>query len=159
MAGMPRIEVRNATRQSVLGGRVAVARTHWTRLRGLLGRPAPEPGEGLLIVPCRGVHMYGMKYPLDLVFLDEGGTVVDVRPDLQPGTRTGFIKGSHYALEIPTGTIEASGTRVGDKLVWQPIAEERVLGDPVPHSLDAQPAVPAAAGAAADEDSHALSRP
>ena len=159
MAGMPRIEVRNATRQSVLGGRVGVARTHWMRLRGMLGRPAPEPGEGLLIVPCRGVHMYGMKYPLDLVFLDEGGTVVHVRPDLQPGTRTGLIKGSHYALEIPTGTIEASGTRVGDKLVWQPIAEERVLGDPAAGPTETAPAMPVAVGAAADEDSHALSRP
>jgi uncharacterized membrane protein (UPF0127 family) len=159
MGAMPRIEVRNATRQSVLGGRVAVARTHWTRLRGMLGRPAPEPGEGLLIVPCRGVHMYGMKYALDLVFLDEEGTVVHVRSDLQPGTRTGFIKGSHYALEIPTGTIEASGTQVGDKLVWQPIAEDRVLGGTAEQATHAQPEAPAIAGAAAASDSHALSRP
>ncbi len=129
MRGMPTIEVRNATRQSVLGGRVKVARTHWTRLRGMLGRPEPAPGEGLLIVPCRGVHMYGMKYPLDVVFLDREGTVLETRADLQPRQRTGFIKGSHYALEIPTGTVEASGTRVGDRLVWQPIAEDRAVAD------------------------------
>ena len=153
MAAMPRIEVRNATRQSVLGDRVAVARTHWTRLRGLLGRPEPEPGEGLLIVPCRGVHMYGMKYPLDVVFLDQQGVVVDIRADLQPGRRTGFIKGSHYALEIPTGTVAASGTEVGDNLVWQPMAEDRAPGDA---------AAPAAMAAYADPstttDAHALSR-
>ncbi len=130
MSRMPVIEVRNATRQSVLGGRVRVAATHWTRLRGMLGRPEPQPGEGLLIVPCRGVHMYGMKYPLDVVFLDREGTVVDLRPELRPGRRTGFIKGSHYALEIPTGTIQASGTRAGDRLVWQPTAEDRAVGEP-----------------------------
>ncbi|MEN8374997.1 MAG: DUF192 domain-containing protein [Gemmatimonadota bacterium] len=134
---MRRIDVRNATRQSVLGGRVAVAGTHWTRLRGMLGRPEPAPGEGLLIVPCKGIHMYGMKYALDVVFLDQEGTVVDLRPELAPGTRTGFIKGSHYALEIPTGTIEASGTRVGDKLVWQPVAAERVLAEVAPEPSDA----------------------
>jgi hypothetical protein len=158
MGGTARIEVRNATRQSVLGGRVAVARTHWSRLRGMLGRPEPEPGEGLLIVPCRGVHMYGMKYPLDVVFLDQEGGVVDVRPDLQPGTRTGFIKGSHYALEIPAGTIAASGTRVGDKLVWQPTAEERILGDAAAGGAHAPAGGPAVADAEVASHTHALSR-
>jgi uncharacterized membrane protein (UPF0127 family) len=158
MAAMPRIEVRNATRQSVLGDRVSVARTHWTRLRGMLGRPAPEPGEGLLIVPCRGVHMYGMKYPLDVVFLDEGGAVVDIRADLQPRGRTGFIKGSHYALEIPTGTVAATGTDVGDRLVWQPVAEERVALDPAATSQGKGSRADHAESTAASDDAHALSR-
>ena len=36
----------------------------------MLGRPAPRPGEGLLLTPCSSVHMYGMRFPLDVAFLD-----------------------------------------------------------------------------------------
>ena len=56
--------------------RVCMADGVFTRLRGLLGHPEPQPGEGLLIVPCSGVHMFGMRYPLDVAFLDGSGRVV-----------------------------------------------------------------------------------
>ncbi|HEX8362899.1 MAG TPA: DUF192 domain-containing protein, partial [Longimicrobium sp.] len=66
----------NATRGAVVGSRVAVADRWWLRLRGLLGRPPLATGEGLLLDPCRAVHMLGMQYPLDVAFVDERNTVV-----------------------------------------------------------------------------------
>lgn len=90
----------------------------WPRLRGLLGRPPLQAGEGLLIVPSKGVHMYGMKYAIDVLMLDRERCVVASFPELAPMKRTPLFKRAHFALELPLGTIEESGTREGDVLRW-----------------------------------------
>ena len=64
------VSVRNVDRDAELGGRVRVADRWWPRLRGMIGRPEPEQGEGLLLMPCQGVHMHWMGYALDVAFLD-----------------------------------------------------------------------------------------
>jgi uncharacterized membrane protein (UPF0127 family) len=68
----------------VVADRLRSADTHWTRLRGLLGTSGLAPGEGLWIRPCRQVHMFGMRYPIDVVFLDERLGVVHTIPGLAP---------------------------------------------------------------------------
>ncbi len=117
---MKRVRVENPARGTVLGSSIMLAESSWNRLRGMLGRAAPSAGEGLLLAPCRGVHMYGMRYPLDVLFLDQEGGVVAVYPALPPGTRTPLVRGAAFALELPVGTVEASGTSVGDSLSWTP---------------------------------------
>lgn len=111
--------VVNETRGKVLGTRVGMADRFWSRLRGLLGRGALEPGEGLILVPCRGVHMYGMTCPIDVVFADEGGLIVALYRELAPGTRTRVHSGARAAVELPPGTLAESGTRIGDRLEWR----------------------------------------
>ena len=105
---------RNAGRDSSLAERVLLADTWWLRLRGLLFRPPLEPGEGLLLSPCRAVHMAGMRYTIDVVFLAPNGAVVALYPGLAPGARSRFHRTAHSALELPAGTIAATGTTVGD---------------------------------------------
>jgi uncharacterized protein len=109
--------VANRSRDRVLGSRVAVADRWWQRLRGLLGRPALRPGEGLLLTPCRAVHMHGVGFPIDVAFLDRAGVVVSVYPRLAPGARTRWHRRAVSALELPAGTLELSGTSEGDELV------------------------------------------
>lgn len=111
------VEARNPARGTVLGGRVQVADRWWTRLRGLLGRPPLAMGEGLLIEPCRAVHMSGMKYPIDVAFLGRDGAVVALYPGLVPGARTRWHRAARSALELPAGTLAASGTREGDVIL------------------------------------------
>ena len=76
----------NQTRQLYLATELAVADTHWTRLRGLLGVSAGDfrNGCGLWIRPCRGVHTLAMRFPIDVVYLDRAGQVVHVEHDIQP---------------------------------------------------------------------------
>lgn len=112
----------NTRRDRELGSRIALADGWLARLRGMIGRRAPERGEGLLLTPCRSIHMYGMRYPLDVAFLDADGTVLDTYPFLRPGSRTRWHRRARHALELPAGTLQESGTVVGDVLVWSPLA-------------------------------------
>lgn len=112
------MRISNVSRATELGNRVGVADTRWLRLRGLLGRPEPRPGEGLLIEPSRAVHMYGMKYALDVIFIRPDGRVQALYPGLAPWSRSERHPGARYALELPVGTIERTNTREGDELEW-----------------------------------------
>lgn len=102
-----------------LGDRVERASSLFTRLRGLLNRSALGPGEGLLLAPCRSVHMYGMRFSIDVAFLDRGGRVVAVYERLAPGQRTRWHRRAYAALELPAGTLRATGTALGDHLTLE----------------------------------------
>lgn len=115
------LEVRNATRRAPYGDRIRLAADRWSRLRGLLGRPEPQEGEGLMIYPCRGVHMYGMRYAIDVILLDEGRRVEALYPELAPWTRSKVHERARWALEVPVGTIERTETRAGDQLEWRDV--------------------------------------
>jgi uncharacterized protein len=64
------------------------------------------------------VHMYWMRYPLDVVFISDRGRVVAVYRALAPWHRTRIHGSALHVLELPAGTIAATGTAVGDELTW-----------------------------------------
>ncbi len=118
---MRRVRAANG-RGRLLGDRIGIADRWWLRLRGLLGRPGLPHGEGLLLDPCRAVHMLGMRFPIDVAFLDPGGAVVAVYHALAPGARTAWHRTASTAIELPAGTLQASETGVGDTIVCTPEA-------------------------------------
>jgi len=117
------LRIVNRTRNRILGSRVALADKWWLRARGFMGRPQPGPGEGLLLSPCRAVHMHGMKYPLDVIFLNRQGRVTAAYPDLKPGRRTAWHGEARYALEIAAGTLAETDTQEGDLVAWLLVGE------------------------------------
>jgi uncharacterized protein len=112
------LRAENAARGTVLGTRIGLADRWWYRLRGLLGRSGLGQGEGLLLRPCRAVHMAWMAFPLDVVFLDQRGGVVASYRSLAPGSRTRWHSNAADALELPAGTLVATGTVEGDMIVY-----------------------------------------
>ena len=112
------VRVVNTRDERELGARIGLADGWLARLRGMLARPAPRPGEGLLLTPCSSVHMYGMRFPLDVAFLDRRGAVVALYPSLAPGSRTRWHRNAAHALELSAGALVESGTSIGDVLVW-----------------------------------------
>ncbi len=113
------MRITNRTRNTFLGTRVKAATTFWSRLRGYIGRARPKQGEGILLVPCDAIHTWWMCFELDVLFLDDRGRVLELVQSLRPWKRTRKVPGARYVLEVPPGTIDASGTRVGDELSWQ----------------------------------------
>ena len=102
---------RATVRDTVLADRLRVADTHWTRLRGLLGTRELPMGDGLWIRPCRQVHMFGMRYAIDVVFLDDACRIVGLAAELQPWHVSPLVKAATSVLELPAGTIARTGLR------------------------------------------------
>jgi uncharacterized protein len=120
------IRVVNQVRGTVLGTRVRLANDLAGRVRGFLFRPPPSAGEGILLSPCRAVHMYGIRFPLDVVFISEDGRVVATYRELAPWRRSRIHGSALHALELPAGTIRATDTAVGDLLFWEAVNGEAV---------------------------------
>jgi uncharacterized membrane protein (UPF0127 family) len=93
----------------------AVADTVPTRMRGLLGRDGMEPGEGLLIKPTNSVHMFFMRFAIDVVFLDRELVVKKVVEALRPWRLAG-CRGAKAALELPAGEAARRGVTLGERL-------------------------------------------
>ncbi|MFA7248146.1 MAG: DUF192 domain-containing protein [Dehalococcoidia bacterium] len=123
-AGEPRRDTRAVLRCSrtdvLVVTRLRVAGNMLSRLKGLLGSAEPAPGDGLWIVPCSGVHTVGMRYPIDVVFLDRAGRIVATRPELRPLRAVPWVRHAHSALELRQGAIARCDLRTGDVLVVDP---------------------------------------
>lgn len=116
------VSVVNRSRGRTLATRVGVADRWWLRLRGLLGRGPLSPGEGLLLLPCKSIHTFGMGQAIDVVFLDPEGRVVAQYPDLRPNRVSRHHREAISALELPSGTLAATGTLPGDDLLLEAAA-------------------------------------
>lgn len=108
----------NRTRGICLAENVRVARTHWTRLRGLIGTEESsfQPGQALWIVPCRGVHTLAMQFALDVIYLDPAGYAVAIRAGLRPWRFAPVHLRAASVLELPSGVVQRSGTVTGDHI-------------------------------------------
>ena len=104
---------RAAASGVLLAERLRAADTHWSRLKGLLGTSSLEPGDGLWLKPCRQVHMIGMRYAVDLVFLDDSNRAVRTIGGLAPGELSPRVAGASSVLELPLGTLARTGLTAG----------------------------------------------
>jgi uncharacterized membrane protein (UPF0127 family) len=100
------------------------ANTFVSRLRGLLGRKSLSFQQGLLISPCNQIHTIGMRFLLDVVFLDGNGVVLRCCEGMKPQRLATHFKAKHV-LELPAGRISACALSVGDKLHWMEITPEK----------------------------------
>lgn len=97
-----------------VANRVQAARGPIGRLRGLLGRDGLPLGSALLIDPCNGVHTAGMRFAIDLLFLDRAGRVVRMAHEVPPWRFIPFVRRASRVLELPAGTLVAAEVEVGD---------------------------------------------
>ena len=94
-------------------------------MKGLIGRSQQEftPGRGLWIVSSQGIHTIGMAFPIDAVYLDAGGRITRLYHSLTPGRVAALNWKTRSVLELPAGTLEKTGTQVGDVLEFLPNEE------------------------------------
>ncbi|MGR8950413.1 MAG: DUF192 domain-containing protein [Gammaproteobacteria bacterium] len=100
--------------------RVYRAQTTFERMRGLLARPPLNAEEGFWLEPCNSVHTFGMRYSLDVVFMEAGGRIVKLVENLRPWRIAGSI-GARSSLELRIGTIKGVGLNEGQRLQWREI--------------------------------------
>ena len=122
------LRARNVSRSTAIAERLEVADGLWGKFMGLMGRRGLEPDAGLWLPDSNGIHMMFMRFAIDAVFLGkpdpgrEGARpVVSVHRGLRAWTGlVPLVRGAHGVLELPVGTIERSGTAVGDLVVLEP---------------------------------------
>jgi uncharacterized membrane protein (UPF0127 family) len=115
---VPRLRIRNQSRNTLLADRAGIADTSKTRKIGLLKHTSLEPGEGLWIAPCEAVHTIGMKFVIDVLFLDKKRRVLKIRSDMQRWRMAACLR-AHSVLELPGGMAATTQTVKGDQLEFE----------------------------------------
>jgi len=110
------VPIFNETQNLNLPYYISGATSILTRITGLLGTSPSKERRGLFIAPCTGVHTFGMRYPLDVVFLDSEGKVLRIARHLAPNRISGGTASSRAVLEFASGILPEGEIRLGDKL-------------------------------------------
>ena len=110
--------VVNTASKSVIATRVRVAATSSSRRKGLLGADTLNEASGLWIAPCEAIHTFGMRIPIDAIFLDRECRIRKLVTALPP-YRISLCLRADSVLELAAGTILRTGTKVGDYLTFE----------------------------------------
>ena len=110
------VRIENATRGTLIAERCRVASTLRDRTVGLLATPEVSPGEGLLIERAQSIHMFFMRYAIDVVFIDGAGRVTRTVSRLKPWRVIWWARGARDCAELRAGALEGTGTERGDQL-------------------------------------------
>jgi len=116
------VRIENLSRATVVAERCRVASSLHERTVGLLGTPEPVPGDGLLIERTQSIHMFFMRYPIDVVFVDRDARVTRCVTALRPWRVVWWARGARDCIELRVGTLGASATHNGDQLAISEVA-------------------------------------
>lgn len=121
-----RCVVLNKTRGVEISSKAEVARSLRKRTKGLIGRTLQDFARGcaLWIVPCDGIHTIGMRFPIDVAYLDSKEHVVRVYHRLAPFRIAALSFRTKSVIELPPGTLAETNTDVGDVFEFRPISHE-----------------------------------
>jgi hypothetical protein len=109
--------VFNRNRESFVGLRVVPADTWRMRLKGLLGNVGMRREDGVWLMPSRGIHTFGMRFPVDLIYLNSANRVIHLVERLRPFRISPIRRKCASILEMRTRAIASSNTHVGDDLI------------------------------------------
>ncbi|HUO06639.1 MAG TPA: DUF192 domain-containing protein [Candidatus Binataceae bacterium] len=120
----------NKTRDTVLCGQLEDAGGLAGQSRGLLGRDGLEPDSGMLFEgsrfpPLMWMHMFFMRFAIDIVFLDRNGVVLKIDHDLKPWRVSSMVFRARRALELAAGAASRSQTQIGDQIILERASAER----------------------------------
>ena len=108
--------ITNLNSNAILAHRVTIAMTPASRMTGLLKHSSLPEGDALVITGCQSIHMFFMKFAIDVVFVDGQNRVIGLCANIRPFHLSSIFWKSACAIELPAGTIEKTGTKVGDVL-------------------------------------------
>lgn len=105
---------------TVLATRVDLAESLWTRFLGLMGRGPLPDSYALVLSPCNQIHMFFMRIPLDVAFVDRKGRVLHLCPSIKPWRMSRMVAGAAAAIEVEAGLFARHDVAVGDTIeLWE----------------------------------------
>jgi uncharacterized membrane protein (UPF0127 family) len=106
-------ELRNVRTGRVIANTIIPAFESATRRKGLLGRDSLVDGAAMIIAPTNAIHTFGMRFPIDVVFVRRNGEVVKVREGVVPW-RASMAHLAYAVIEMPAGSVARAQLKVGD---------------------------------------------
>ena len=106
----------NVTQNKILANTLSIADTFVSSFIGLIGKGSLALGHGLWIIPCQSVHTFWMRSSIDVIFLDKNRTVIHFVERLRPFRISKHISRARSVIELPTNTIKATHTQLGDQI-------------------------------------------
>ncbi len=110
------LSILNTTKNAVIAQNGAIADTFLSRMAGLLNRKSLPKGEALVITQCKSIHMFFMRFSIDVIFVDKNDRVVGLVQRIKPFQMSPVFFKSRYAIEVSEGVIEQTGTSIDDKV-------------------------------------------
>ena len=107
----------NATKDTVVLTELNIADSFFKRFIGLLGREYLRKGEGLMLVNCKSIHTFFMRFPIDIVFININHEIIYMKENVKPWRAVNFVKKAYATIEMPAGTIKDNSISNGDMLI------------------------------------------
>ena len=114
------MKVRNKTKNTTVVEKAIMADTFWHRLIGLMGKSELGDNSGIILTPCNSVHTLFMRFPIDVIFLNNKLEILLIKQNLQPWSISPIVARAKYVLEVNAGRALASLTEVGDTIAFLP---------------------------------------
>jgi uncharacterized membrane protein (UPF0127 family) len=115
-ASMRKVKINNLTKGNIILKEAELAESFPARLKGLLGRKSIKEDTGLIINPCNSIHMIGMKFPVDVIFVDKDQKICHMIPSMKVMHISPMVRNARYVIEAPVGTIAAKNAEVNDRV-------------------------------------------
>ncbi|HBY20518.1 MAG: hypothetical protein A2Y24_02080 [Clostridiales bacterium GWE2_32_10] len=107
----------NITTNIIISTKVEIADTFFKRFIGLMGRKNMEREEVLVIKPCNNVHMFFMRFAIDVIFVDREDEICYIQENLKPRQISKYMYDAIYVIELPVDRVREKDIKVGDRLV------------------------------------------
>lgn len=111
------LQLWNLDTEKEIANCIRPAYRFFKRLKGLMFTKSLPSGCGLHIKPCQSVHTFFMRYPIDVIYLNEEFVVVDVDTHFPPGKVGKLRKNARSVIEVPAGTVNRTSIEIGHKLI------------------------------------------
>jgi uncharacterized membrane protein (UPF0127 family) len=108
--------LRNSTTGTIVATRIERLTGFFQRFKGLLARASVQDGEGVWLPQCRAIHTVGMRFPIDVVFVDRNGLVLRICRNVPPNRFALSCRAARAVVELGGGMLDASDLIVGDRL-------------------------------------------
>ncbi|HAN10741.1 MAG TPA: DUF192 domain-containing protein [Clostridiales bacterium] len=110
------MQLIDQTTNTVISQNVKVADTFWSRFMGLMFRKSIDNEEALVIEPCNNVHMFFMKFEIDVVFVDKDDTICYIQENLRTGHISKYVSKARYVVELPRGRVKEKNIKIHNKI-------------------------------------------
>ncbi len=110
------MKIFNVSQQTLLADQAWRAQGFWQRARGLLGQREISSQQALLLPHCQSIHMFFMRFAIDVIFVDQQNIVVGLVSNIRPFRLSPFFLKANYAIELAPGKILLTKTSLGDRI-------------------------------------------